>query len=126
MVSLEYGPGRGSTEPKRLGLLVECAGSVETRASPSSLILRACCAFTSLSFLLEGSHAVSRCHSESSVALLSGSIDGTITAVPFLCKFCPQRLNTYLATGISEIAFFLNRLRGFPIKDEWGDETHKT
>jgi hypothetical protein len=24
MVSLEYGPGRASTEPKRLGLLIEC------------------------------------------------------------------------------------------------------
>jgi hypothetical protein len=28
MVSLEYGPGRASTEPKRLGLLVECEETV--------------------------------------------------------------------------------------------------
>ena len=45
MVSLEYGPGRASTEPKRLGLLVECEESLGT-SSPSSLILRACRVFT--------------------------------------------------------------------------------
>jgi hypothetical protein len=29
MVSLEYGPGRASTEPKHLGLLIECEESLE-------------------------------------------------------------------------------------------------
>ena len=34
MVSLEYGPGRASTEPKRLGLLVECEESLEDESVP--------------------------------------------------------------------------------------------
>ena len=34
MVSLEYGPGRASTEPKRLGLLIECEESLGDECIP--------------------------------------------------------------------------------------------
>ena len=34
VVGLEYDPGRASTEPKRLGLLVECAESLEDESVP--------------------------------------------------------------------------------------------